>query len=132
MKKSFLWTAAGIVSAAALWAAISLPQHSRVRSHAHPTDLVRSVVVSVEDPYDGLSMSVPLTTEPYTVEWNGRMATVRSKSTKTAIGSSAGALRPTTLTITRTTLEQGQGFSRSSRQSITRTFQPGETLSLQQ
>ncbi|WP_395090081.1 hypothetical protein [Armatimonas sp.] len=130
MKKSILWTAAGVVSATALWAAISLPQHSPVRPSARQAVIACSVVVEVDDPNDGLGMSVSLSTEPSTLEWSGNIATIHSKTTSTTIGSPTSALHPTTLTITRTTQERGSNFSRCSRQSITRTFQPGDTFRL--
>ena len=79
MKKSILWTAAGVVSATALWAAISLPQHTPVQSvsvqaQSAPVQAQSTQdTLIIESPYGRITQ--PLTASQ-TFSWDGRKATI--------------------------------------------------------
>jgi hypothetical protein len=137
MKKSILWTAAGVVSATALWAAISLPASPRARCTAtyklstRATALpviTRTQFLSLQDSDGGVSRrSGPV--ETLTVEWDGK--TLRHYSTYgRGYSQHSGPAHPLTLTIHKQIQEVGPNFSRTSGRTYTRTLQPGEKLDI--
>ncbi|WP_394795346.1 hypothetical protein [Armatimonas sp.] len=128
MKKSILWTAAGVVSATAIWAAISLPQHCPARRATRLITPQLTTTLLIRDSNGG-SMTHPLPAEPCTIEWTGNTIKVRSKTTW-GENSYAGPSRPIQLLITHISQQRGPNFSSSSMHSISRTFQPGEKLQL--
>ena len=141
MKKSILWTAAGVVSATAIWAAISLPYkqapapvvpattpyHDAVSASPLPSTSQWSLVIQPVSGVGGILYSG----EPTKVllEWDGANL-VGDDGHGKSICTIGGKPRAITLCITRQTQESGPGFSRTRRIRFTKTLQPGETLDL--
>ena len=133
MKKSVLWTAAGVVSATAIWAALSLPKiHSpqpRINISNPGTPATQSLQTITIRTSDGGLIQMMGSPKVYTFEWSGTNLTWHSTNSR---GSSvrSGAPRAITLDITMQTQNQGPGFRSTSMTRYSRTLQPGETLDL--
>lgn len=138
MKKSILWTAAGIVSATAIWATLSLP-YKQAATHVVSAPVCDAVPATTLPSTSKWSLTIQPSSgvgglfysgEPTKVllEWDGTnlVGNEHGKSICT-IG---GKPRAITLCITRQTEESGPGFSHTRQTSFTKTLQPGDTLDL--
>jgi hypothetical protein len=135
-KKSLLWTAAGVVSATALWAALSLP-HPQPQSppkalwkavpaprHMAPPFIRRTTQVTITNE-DGSQIVLNELPEPAQVEWTGRYLTLLPQRIHILTNRTGAS---TTLTILRQTSETRPGYLSCSSSQFTKTLQPGERL----
>jgi hypothetical protein len=135
MKKSVLWTTAGIVTATALWAAISLPQRTtsdNKRVIPAPTVVLQAPstqnTLTVRGPSG--SITIPLT-QSQTFSWDGCTATiVRAHGVGRIRSQWSSSPEPVTITVTKQVVENRPGFSSRSMTSYSRQVQIGETISL--
>lgn len=134
MKKSVLWAAAGVVTATALWAAISLPQRAERCNSVilPPTVAVQAPTtqntLTIKSP--NASIMVPLAGSQ-TFSWDGCTATVTSTKGIGRFRSQWGTSpEPVTITVTKQVVESGPNFSSRSMTSYNRLVQVGESFQL--
>lgn len=132
MKKSVLWTAAGVVSATALWAAISLPytrscSTTPVTVTLAPTEF-RQDILTIR--HQGGSLSLPLR-ERFTLYWNGERVLIASGDGHQRFSFPAASTDPTLpLEIEKLHVSSGPGYSSRSTTRYNQTVQRGGTIEL--
>ena len=133
MKKSVLWAAAGVVTATAIWAAISLPPQTTTRQVTHLgttpkplSNLRRTTIVTITNE-EGTSIDLCNLAEPSQIQWTGRFLTLTPSGAHIMTNHTGSA---TTLMITRRRSEMGPHFYCQSTTSFTRTLRSGETIQL--
>ena len=129
MKKSLLWTAAGVVSATAIWAAINLPPRTLVSA--------RSVSVQAQSTQDTLTIQSPYGnhTQPLTASqtfsWDGRKATItRHGSLDRLTLSWSTSPEPMMIVVTKQHVENRPHYYARSTTSYNRQVQVGDTFEL--
>jgi hypothetical protein len=135
MKKSVLWAAAGVVTATALWAAISLPQRTtscNKRVISAPAVISARLnsynTLTIRGPHSGIT--VPLTTSQ-TFSWDGCTATITRDSGVGRIRSQWNTSpQPITITVTKQVVENRPHFYSRSMTSYTRLVHVGESFQL--
>lgn len=141
MKKSILWTAAGVVSATALWAAISLPQHTPVQSvsvqaQSAPVQ-AQSAPVQAQSTQDTLIIESPYgrITQPLTASqtfsWDGRKATIMRHGDLDRLTISwSKTPEPVMIVVTKQHVENSPHYYARRATSYNRQVQVGDTFDL--
>jgi hypothetical protein len=135
MKKSVLWTAAGVVTATALWAAISLPQRTvsgNKRVILAPTATVPAPTTQstliIKGP--NASIMVPLAGSQ-TFSWDGCTATITRDHGISRVRTQWGTSpEQVTIVVTKQVIENGPHFYSRSTTSYNRLVQVGESFQL--
>ena len=135
MKKSVLWTAAGVVTATALWAGLSLPSKQTPALNVSAPNHMRDETQSTRkwslaiQPISGMG-GLFYSGEPTKVllEWDGTTLVGNEHGKSTC--NFGGKSRPITLQITERLEEAGNGFTSRRYKSFTHTLKPGETIQL--
>ncbi|MBB6051392.1 hypothetical protein [Armatimonas rosea] len=131
MKKSVLWTAAGVVTATAIWAAISLPQRT-VHCNKNATVAVQAPptqsTLTIQGP--NASILAPLA-ESQTFSWDGCTATItRDHGIRRVRAQWGTSPQPVTITVTKQVVENGPHYYSRSTTSYNRLVQVGESFQL--
>ena len=129
MKKSILWTAAGVVSATALWAAISLPPRTLlpVQSVSLQAQSTQDTLI-IQSPYG--SITQPLTASQ-TFSWDGRKATIMRHGDLDRLTISwSKTPEPVMIVVTKQHVENSPHYYARRATSYNRQVQVGDTFDL--